>query len=78
MHLEFQIESVYILHLDIEHNGHTHGTVVRLPDEVEGHFNHTDGLLALLEGMGGRRWWNAHREQIERQFAAGDPPGATP
>jgi len=32
---------------------------------VEASFNHTEGLLVLLEGIGGRRWWQENQTQIE-------------
>jgi hypothetical protein len=41
--------------------------MVRLPDGVEASFSHTEGLLVLLEGMGGRRWWRENQERIEAQ-----------
>lgn len=69
-HLEFHIQSYYSLHLDIEYNDRCHGTVMRLPDEVEGYFNDIAGLLALLEAMGGSTWWGSNRERLEQQFAA--------
>jgi hypothetical protein len=40
---------------------------VRLPDGVEATFNHAEGLLVLLEGIGGRRWWQENQTQIEAQ-----------
>jgi hypothetical protein len=41
------------------------GTLVRLEDGLEARFNDRDCLLHLLEGVVGRRVWQAHREQIE-------------
>ena len=65
----------YTIKLDIECNGCCHGSLVRLPDGVEASFNHTEGLLVLLEGVGGRRWWQENQTQIEarvlRMTAAG-------
>ncbi len=58
----------YVIRLDIECGDRCSGSMVRLPDGVEASFNCADGLLVLLEGMGGRRWWQANRTQIEEQF----------
>jgi len=55
----------YTIKLDLECNGYCHGSLVRLPDGVEASFNHTEGLLVLLEGIGGRRWWQENQTQIE-------------
>jgi hypothetical protein len=40
------------------------GTVVRQPDGVEAHFSSPECLQHLLEGMVGRRAWQANCEQI--------------
>ena len=55
----------YTIKLDLECDGCCHGSLVRLPDGVEESFNHTEGLLVLLEGVGGRRWWQENQTQIE-------------
>jgi hypothetical protein len=55
----------YTIKLDLECDGYCHGSLVRLPDGVEASFNHTEGLLVLLEGIGGRRWWQENQTQIE-------------
>jgi hypothetical protein len=55
----------YTIKLDLECNGCCHGSLVRLPDGLEASFNHTEGLLVLLEGIGGRRWWQENQTQIE-------------
>jgi hypothetical protein len=55
----------YTIKLDLECDGFCHGSLVRLPDGVEASFNHTEGLLVLLEGVGGRRWWQENQTQIE-------------
>ena len=34
-------------------------------DGLEASFTHTEGLLVLLEGIGGRRWWQENQTQIE-------------
>ena len=57
----------YTIKLDLECDGCCHGSLVRLPDGVEASFNHTEGLLVLLEGIGGRRWWQENQTQIEAQ-----------
>lgn len=72
MQTKLQVNS-YTLHLDIEYDAHCNGTITRLPDGVEASFNHADCLLALLEGMGGRRWWQVHHTQLEEQFAQNSP-----
>jgi len=64
----------YTMRLDLECDSYCRGTIVRMPDGVEASFNHTDGLLVLLEGMGGRRWWQENRSQIEERFT---PRGQT-
>ncbi|MBK9712546.1 MAG: hypothetical protein IPO81_14705 [Kouleothrix sp.] len=61
----------YTIRLDIECETCCRGSLVRLPDGVEASFNCADGLLVLLEGMGGRRWWQANRTQIEERFGVG-------
>ena len=55
----------YTIKLDIECDSCCRGSLVRLPDGVEASFNHTEGLLVLLEGIGGRRWWQENQSQIE-------------
>ena len=55
----------YTIKLDLECDGCCRGSLVRLPDGVEASFNHTEGLLVLLEGVGGRRWWQENHTQIE-------------
>ena len=55
----------YIIKLDLECGGCCRGSLVRLPDGVEASFNHTEGLLVLLEGVNGRRWWQENQTQIE-------------
>lgn len=47
----------------------TSGTLVRLDDGLEASFNNIDCLLHLLEGVVGRRVWQAQREQIEAALA---------
>ena len=49
-------------------DGYCSGSLVRLPDGVEASFNHTEGLLVLLEGIGGRRWWQENQTQIEARL----------
>ena len=44
------------------------GTVVRNPDGIEARFNSLECLAHLLEGLVGRRAWQAHGPQIERQI----------
>jgi hypothetical protein len=60
----------YTMRLDLDCDAICRGTITRMPDGVEASFNHTDGLLVLLEGMGGRRWWQDNRTQIEDRFRA--------
>jgi hypothetical protein len=63
----------YTMRLEVECDSCCRGSIVRLPDGVEASFNHTDGLLILLESMGGRRWWQENHTQIEARvlsFAA--------
>ena len=55
----------YTMTLELECDTFCHGSIVRLPDGVEASFNHTEGLLILLESMGGRRWWQENQSQIE-------------
>ena len=44
--------------------GCTCGTLVRLNDGLEASFNGHDCLLHLIEGMVGRRAWQAQQAQI--------------
>lgn len=44
------------------------GTLVRHSDGVEASFSSPDCLLHLLEGMLGRRAWQAHREAVLGQL----------
>ena len=57
------------LSLSFNCDGCPGGTLVRLPDGVEASFSSPDCLLHLLEGMVGRRTWQAHHDQIEAQLA---------
>lgn len=45
-------------------HGCSSGTLVRLNDGLEASFSSCDCLLHLLEGVVGRRAWQANREQI--------------
>lgn len=45
------------------------GTVVRLDDGLEASFSSLECLPHLLEGMVGRRTWQAHRERIVAELA---------
>jgi hypothetical protein len=58
----------YILRLDVECETCCRGSLVRLPDGIEATFNCVDALLVLLEGVGGKRWWNDNKTQIEERF----------
>lgn len=49
--------------------GCTSGTLVRLNDGLEASFNGRECLLHLLEGMVGRRTWQAQHAQIEETIA---------
>ena len=69
----------YTMKLEVECDPCCRGSIVRLPDGVEASFSHTEGLLVLLEGMGGRRWWQENQERIEAQvmmLAAAQSPSA--
>ena len=44
------------------------GTVVCHANGVEASFSSADCLLHLLEGMLGRRAWQAHRDSVIRQI----------
>lgn len=44
------------------------GTLVRHSDGVEASFSSADCLVHLLEGMLGRRAWQAYRDQVVRQI----------
>lgn len=63
MYMELNIPP-YTLRLTIEDASCYTGTVTRLPDGVEGSFNNSEGLLCLLEGMAGRRWYQANRDHL--------------
>jgi hypothetical protein len=58
----------YTIQLDVECDDCCRGSLIRLPDGVEASFNHTEGLLVLLEGVGGRHWWQENKTQIEARF----------
>jgi hypothetical protein len=58
----------YTIKLDMACDGYCRGSLVRLPDGVEASFNHTEGLLVLLEGIGGCRWWQENQTQIEARL----------
>jgi hypothetical protein len=45
------------------------GRVVRLDDGLEADFSSPECLPHLLEGLVGRRTWQAHRERIEAELA---------
>lgn len=44
------------------------GTVIRNPDGIEARFNSPECLVHLLEGLVGRRTWQAYGPQIEAQI----------
>ncbi len=46
-----------------------HGTLVRLNDGLEASFSSPECLPHLLEGVVGRRIWQAHHEQIVAEVA---------
>jgi hypothetical protein len=50
--------------LRFDGHGCTSGTLVRLNDGLEATFNSRDCLLHLLEGVVGRRTWQANYEAI--------------
>lgn len=54
----------YTIRLDVECEDCCRGSLIRLPDGIEASFNCIEGLLILLESMGGRRWWQENRAQI--------------
>lgn len=68
MHMEF-VATPYTFSLDLEPKAGCNGTVVRLPDGVEGRFNSSDALLSLLEGLCGGRWWQTHADYLTTQVA---------
>ncbi len=45
------------------------GMLVRLDDGLEARFSSPECLPHLLEGMVGRRTWQAHHERIEAEIA---------
>jgi hypothetical protein len=62
---KIELEAVpYTIRLDVECEDCCRGSLVRLPDGVEASFNCADGLLVLLECMGGRGWWQDNRTHI--------------
>ena len=66
----------YTIKLDLDCDGCCHGSLVRLPDGVEASFSHTEVLLVLLEGIGGRRWWQENQTQIEARVMTLTAAGA--
>jgi len=46
------------------------GTLVRINDGLEASFNSPECLLHLLEGMLGRRAWQAQHDQVKAAVAA--------
>jgi len=58
----------YTIRLEVECAACCRGSLIRLPDGVEASFNCADALLVLLEGMGGRRWWQENQAQIRERF----------
>lgn len=54
-----------IFSLSFDGQGCASGTLVRLNDGLEASFNGRECLLHLIEGVVGRRTWQANREQIE-------------
>jgi hypothetical protein len=69
----------YTIKLEFESDTCCRGSIVRLPDGVEASFSHTEGLLVLLEGMGGPRWWRENQARITERvmsFAATYPASA--
>jgi hypothetical protein len=68
MYLEISV-APYTLQLNIDQRDHWSGIVVRMPDGVEAVCTYQAGLGSLLEGMCGRRWWQANRAEVTRQLA---------
>ncbi len=57
----------YTIRLEVECLSCCRGSMIRLPDGVEARFNCVDALLVLLEGMGGRRWWQENQAAIRER-----------
>lgn len=70
--IEISVAS-YTLSLRFDSDSDNRGTVVRLPDGVEASFSGPDCLPHLLEGMVGRRAWQAHGGQIIAALAGSCP-----
>ena len=68
MYVELTI-TPYTLQLAIEPQGHSSSILVRRHDGVEAVCTFHDGLPSLLEGLCGKRWWQAHRAEVEQQLA---------
>jgi hypothetical protein len=58
------------LSLTFDYDGSAGGTVVRQQDGVEARFSSPDCLLHLIEGLVGRRAWQAHHDQIQAAVAS--------
>lgn len=56
--------------LSFDGQGCTSGTLVRLNDGLEARFSSCECLLHLLEGVVGRRTWQASRDQIVAELTS--------
>ena len=68
MYMELTVTH-YTLQLAFDPQSQGSSIVVRMPDGVEAFCTFQDGLPSLLEGMCGRRWWQAHRDEIAQELA---------
>ena len=59
----------YTIRLYLDCGTSCRGSMIRLPDGVEASFDCLDSMLVLLEGMGGRRWWQDNQAQIAERFS---------
>jgi hypothetical protein len=59
-----------IFSLRFDGAGCASGTLVRLNDGLEASFSSPECLLHLLEGVVGRRLWQANREQVVAELLA--------
>lgn len=71
MHIEIDAKP-YKICLNYHDSLQNGANIIRLPDGVEASCHSWNGLLLMLEVLGGRQWWQIHHSQIIRDVLLHD------
>lgn len=63
MHIEIDAQP-YKICLNYHDSLQDGANIIRLPDGVEASCHSWNGLLLMLEVLGGRQWWQNHRSHV--------------